>query len=443
MPVPGPHRALQGPGTAPGHYLAQFTDYERIAPPPNTFSLDRMRALLDALGHPESRWAAIHVAGTKGKGSTCALLASILRAAGVRVGLYTSPHLIALEERIQIDGRPVTASELSEALDALHPAIARVPSPPTYFEALTAAAFWLFAERAVDVAVLEVGLGGRLDATNVVDPLVSVVTPISWDHAEVLGPTVAAIAGEKAGIIKPGRPVVLAPQPPEALAVLRASAQEHRAPLVEVANSHWRVVDTTPDGQTIDLHTSRHRYPAIRLPLLGAHQAMNLATAVAALEQLPPERAVPEAAVARGAAEVVWPGRLQILERRPWVVVDGAQNAASAAALRTAVRALWPRQTIRLILGVSADKDLAGIAEALRPLSPAVIATQARHPRALAAGELAARLSRWFSTVGTAASVHEAVTQAARLAAPDDVILVTGSLFLIGELLAQAAAAHG
>ncbi|OGX41580.1 MAG: hypothetical protein A3C53_08425, partial [Omnitrophica WOR_2 bacterium RIFCSPHIGHO2_02_FULL_68_15] len=321
-----------------------------------------MRALMAALGHPERRWGAIHVAGTKGKGSTCALSAAILQAAGIRTGLYTSPHLVHLSERIQVDGRPVTAETLAAAVDAVRPSVAQLPSPPTYFEVLTAIAFWVFAEAGVELAVVEVGLGGRLDATNVVDPLVSVITPVSLDHTDLLGSTLTAIAREKAGIIKPGRPVVVAPQSPDALAVLKAVAEEQGAPCLEVAaRAQVRVLEASAEGQRVALRTAAGTSRTIALPLLGAHQADNLATAVTALESLPAPWAIADAAVAEGAARVVWPGRLQVLERRPWVVLDGAQNAASAAALRDAVRALWPARPVHLVLGLSANKDLDGV----------------------------------------------------------------------------------
>ena len=227
--------------------------------------------------------------------------------------------------------------------------------------------------------------------------------------------------------------------------MLKAVAEEQGAPCLEVAaRAQVRVLEASAEGQRVALRTAAGTSRTIALPLLGAHQADNLATAVTALESLPAPWAIADAAVAEGAARVVWPGRLQVLERRPWVVLDGAQNAASAAALRDAVRALWPARPVHLVLGLSANKDLDGVAAALRPLAASVVATQARHPRAMPAAALASRLWRWFPTVATAATVEEAVAQAARRAAPDDVVLVAGSLFLVGDLLsAREAALHG
>lgn len=422
-------------------FLQQFTNYEQVAiASSSALQLERMQALLAALDHPERRWPALHVAGTKGKGSTCAILASVLRAAGARVGLYTSPHLVSLRERIQPDGRWVTDAELAGAVEAVRPAVAGLTSPPTYFEVLTAMAFWLFARWAVDVAVVEVGLGGRLDATNVIDPLVSVITPISFDHVAVLGSTLGQIAGEKAGIIKPGRPIVMAPQPPDARAVVEQAARLQRSRLVEVG-AEIRVQRTgiSPDGQDLIVTTRRHRYSPLHFPLLGAHQTINLATAVAALEQLPSEWRVSPSAVAAGVAGTHWPGRLQVAERHPWLVLDGAQNAASAEALQRAVAELWPGRRIHLVLGISSDKDLDGVISALHLLAPAtVVATQADTPRALPAGALATRLRQRFPSVRAVPHVEEAIEAARRAAAADDVILVTGSFYVLGEYLRAA-----
>jgi len=437
-PLGAPARADASPRQGAVAYLDQFVNYEQATPASydGTFSLDTIRRLLTALGSPERRWPAIHVAGTKGKGSTCALMASILQAAGCRVGLYTSPHLVDLRERIQVDGQWVTEAELADAVEALRLAVESLETPPTWFEACTAMAFWLFARRQVEVAVIEVGLGGRLDATNVVESLVAVIAPISYDHTDVLGTTLAAIATEKAGIVKPGRPVVVAPQAPEVLAVIRRTAQARRAPCLEVAaRIQSRLDAASVSGQRVTLQTPRGVYPAISLPLLGAHQVTNLATAVTALEALPAPWTVTPAAVADGVACVRWPGRLQVVARRPWLVVDGAQNAASAAALRDAIRALWPGRRLHLIAGLSANKDVEGFAEALAPLGASVMATQAQVPRALPASRLAARLRPWFPMVETVDTVAEAVARARRRASPDDCLVVTGSFFVIGELL--------
>ena len=427
-------------------YLDQLTDYERLVPPApaGAFGLDRMQRLLDALGAPERQWPALHVAGTKGKGSTCALLAAILQAAGHRVGLYTSPHLVDPRERIQLNGRWVGEAELAEAVSAVREAASLIGTTPTYFEAYTAAAFWLFARWSVDAAVVEVGLGGRLDATNVLDPLVTVITPISLDHTDWLGTTVAAIAREKGGIIKPGRPVVVAPQPADALSALRGIAAARGAPWVsveEAARVETAVISV--EGQRVTVATPRRIYAEIALPLLGAHQRVNLATALLALEALPAPWAITEGAVAAGVAAVQWPGRLQIVARRPWIILDGAQNAASAAALRDAVRTWWPGCPIHLILGMSADKDVEGVARILAPLAASVTATQSRHARALPVPALSARLAPWCRDVQTADTVDEAVARVRQTCSREACIVVTGSFYLLGEFLRASPVAHG
>ncbi len=427
-------------------YLDQLPNYEQQMPSVSdgAFGLDRMRRLLGGLGAPERQWPSLHVAGTKGKGSTCALLAAILRAAGYRVGLYTSPHLIDPRERIQLNGRWVEEAELTEAVAAVREAATQLGETPTYFEAYTAAAFWLFARWSVEIAVVEVGLGGRLDATNVLDPLVTVITPISLDHTDVLGTTVTAIAREKTGIMKTGRPVVVAPQTDGVLSELRTVATARRAPWVEVQEAaRVETVAVSVEGQRVTIQTPRRTYPGITLPLLGAHQRVNLATALLALEALPDSWIISSGAVAAGVAAVQWPGRLQIVTRRPWVILDGAQNAASAAALAEAVRTLWPGHPVHLILGISSNKDVEGVAQALVSLVASVTATQSGHPRALPVRELAARLSPWYPAVSTAETVTEAVARLRQSCTEEACIVVTGSFYLLGELLSAVPISHG
>ena len=425
-------------------FLNQFVNYEETFPASyqGAFRLARMHRLLKALGSPEHQWPAIHVAGTKGKGSTCALMASVLHAAGHRVGLYTSPHLVSLRERIQLNGQWATEGDVIDACAAMQAAIDPREEPPSFFEVNTAMAFWLFARWGIEIAVVEVGLGGRLDATNVLKPLVSVVTPISRDHTDLLGSTLTEIAREKAGIIKPRHPVVVAPQADEAAEVLRAAAAAARVPVREVAQ--WvtaRPVESSVNGQRVLLRTLHRDYSALELPLLGSHQVVNLATAVTALETLPLEWRVPPEAVRGGVAQVHWPGRLQILERKPWVVIDGAQNAASSEALVEAVRTLWPGAPIHLIVGMSANKDVEGMARPLASLCDSVTVTQARVPRALPAAQLGLRLRPWFRAIEIVDSVGEAVARAKARSMLEDVILVTGSFYVIGELLQQGSGA--
>ena len=426
-------------------YLNQFVNYEQVMPVAGgePFSLRRMESLMETLWHPERQWASIHVAGTKGKGSTCAMLASILQAAGYRVGLYTSPHLVDLRERIQIDGIWIADDDLADAVESIRPAVEQLEDPPTFFEVLTAAAFWWFAWRQVQVAVIEVGLGGRLDATNVLDPLVSVLTPISYDHTALLGTTLQAIASEKAGIIKPFRPVVVAPQHRDAWDVIRPCATRLRAPCVAVdARVEWQAWGVEPEGQHLSLATPRRLYPALYLPLLGSHQAWNLATAVTALEMLPAEWMVKQDAVLEGVARVSWPGRFQIVDRHPWVVLDGAQNAASALALRDTVRSLWPDAAVHLVVGMSADKDVEGVAEALRPLTDSIVLTQASHPRAMPAARLAERFHPWFPRAEAVPDAGKAVDRLRARASDCDVVVITGSLFLVGEQLVHGLTHH-
>ena len=296
------------------------------------FELGRMRALMDYLGNPQEAYPIIHVAGTKGKGSTSALMASALTAAGYKTGLYTSPHLQDYVERIQIDGQPIPHARLVELVEEVKPAVAKIPALTT-FEITTALGLLYFARQKVDAAVIEVGLGGRLDATNVVTPRVSVITSLSYDHMAVLGNTLTLIAGEKAGIIKPGIPVVSSPQPEEALAVLEKVAAERNAPLTLVGRDvPFKPMEHSLDGQTLAiLNPSQEPYPKsviLRIPLLGAHQVVNAATAYTALQASGLN--LSEEDIRRGFADVRWPCRFEIVRREPPVVLDSAHNLDSS-----------------------------------------------------------------------------------------------------------------
>ncbi|MDP2952056.1 MAG: folylpolyglutamate synthase/dihydrofolate synthase family protein, partial [Chloroflexota bacterium] len=356
-------------------YLYSFTDWEKKpaqAYQASHFDLRRMEQLLALKDNPHRRAKTVHVAGTKGKGSIAAMVASVLRAAGYRTGVYTSPHLHTIRERVCVDGQMISEEDLASAVASLQPAVAAVEARAqfghlTTFEVLTALAFACFAERQVEWQVVEVGLGGRLDATNVVEPQVCVITPISRDHTEVLGPTLTHIAREKAGIIKGDCPVVASPQPQEALAVIRQVVEGHGADLVEVGKDvTWERMAFNLQGQSFQVWGRTGHY-YLTTPLMGAHQVENAATAVAALEALRDPK-VEAGSIAAGMARVDWPGRLEVLRKLPLVVADGAHNDASALRLREAVQESFQYRRLLLVLGTSSDKDIDGIVSALAPL---------------------------------------------------------------------------
>ncbi len=444
-------------------YLYSFVDYGAVRPAQYSaeiFDLQRMVRFLAALGDPQQQYPALHVAGTKGKGSVAALCASALRAGGYRTGFYSSPHLTDFGERIQMDGAYIPRAALAEIVEAMR---ARVPEHPgiTTFELTTALAFLYFAQAKVDLAVLEVGLGGRLDATNVVAPRVAVITSLSYDHTSLLGHTLTEIAGEKGGIIKPGVPVVTAPQPPEALAVLERLAAERGAPL-SVVGRDWlyRPVSQALDGQVFEIWSAREqqqlnalsaqghavawRPQALEIPLLGQHQVENAAVAYAALQALR-EQGLPlsAGAIQAGLSGVRWPGRFELLSRSPALVLDGAHNADSAQKLAATVREYFPGRRVTLIFGASSDKDVTGMLAAL--LAPGVgiervLLTQAVHPRAQDPDELSAVAQAHGVAAETWPTVAQAVETALRSAGPDDVILACGSLFIVAEARAAALA---
>ncbi len=399
-------------------FLDRFTDYERQAAvySPSTYNLDRMRRLVDALGHPERAFRSLHVAGTKGKGSVCHMAEAILREAGHRTGLYTSPHLVHMRERIRLDGRPVSEREFVRAMNRMERALRRLR--PTYFETMTAAAFVIFAARRVDYAVIEVGLGGRLDATNVITPVACAITTIDYDHQDKLGRTLAEIAREKAGILKPGVPVVSSPQRPAALREIRRLG-EPRIPIIR-ATAGKGVIKLTLAGSGV----------RCTLRALGIHQAANAGTAVALVEAAGAR--VTPGDVRRALAGVRLPGRIEVVRQRPWIVVDSGHNPVAARALAEAIRR-WPpgRRTI-LVFGASGDKDARRMLRSLGAADLAVF-TRASGPRAADPAGLARLWGRPALVVEDVAAALEVARAVAR---PDDRVVVTGSFYVAGEALA-------
>ena len=442
-------------------YIFNYVDYERRRSVPYTevaWDLDRARRVLHALGDPHQGLRYVHIAGSKGKGSTAANVDSILRAAGLRTGFYSSPHLHTFRERIRIDGQLIAQNDVVRLLEQCKPAIEAIPGITT-FEIMTVLALLHFAQQQVDWVVLEVGLGGRLDATNVVTPAVSVITPISLEHTALLGDTLGQIAREKAGIIKPGVPVVVAPQHAEALDVFEqvAAAQGSRL-IVAGRDWTWQSVIDRVDGQVFSVASAASPWPAgelmdLRTPLLGAHQLANAATAIAACAELRSQGApITAASLRRGLAAVHWPCRLEVLPvpdgRGGWaqadpgagattttLVLDSAHNDASARLLRAALAHYFPGQPLMLIIGVSNDKDVAGILAELLPGADAAILTRSRHPRAADPLELAPLAGRYLpgNRVSIAGSVAEALAWALDASGRGTVVCLTGSLFVAGE----------
>jgi dihydrofolate synthase/folylpolyglutamate synthase len=394
--------------------------------------LERIEALISALGHPEGRYALVQVGGTNGKGSVAAMLATMLKSAGRRVGLYTSPHLVSFRERIRVNGEAISEDAVADGVDALGTLVARLDA--TMFEATTALALDHFAREAVEVAVLEVGLGGRLDATTVGLPAVTVLTSIDFDHEEVLGSTLPAIAREKAAIIRAGV-AISAAQAPEAAAVIARRATETGVPLhVEGADLHVRVERRDLGGQVITCAGPGWKLERLGLGMLGAYQPGNALLAVAAAREV----GVADGPIREGLERVRWPGRFQVMGDGPWLVLDGAHNPAGARALAGSLSELFSGRPLTLIVGVLRDKNAAAILGALVPLASRVILTRSANPRSSTPEELRARLPSDAASVELAASVGEALAAAAPDSA-DVVTCVAGSLSLVGDALAHLA----
>jgi len=407
-----------------------------------------MEELLEQLGNPQRAYPSVHIAGTKGKGSTTAMVEAILRASGLRTGMYTSPHLHTFRERIRSQGEPISEEDLVVLAEEMLPVLESRPQV-SVFEAITALGMLYLARQQVDVGVFEVGLGGRLDATNVLTPLVSIITSISIDHVGVLGSTLEEIAREKAGIIKPNIPVVSAPQRPGALDVLRGVASGQHASLTVVDHDwYWRSLGPCDGGQRLAVyrrgHEARPEYPELDLPLMGRFQLENACTAVAAIEALR-ERGlgIADEAVRAGLAQVRWPGRLQVLSREPLIVVDGAHNAYSMSQLVQTLPECLPYDRLVLIFGAGRAHNPATILDEILPSVTRAYVTQAAHPKVESAEILFGVVQQAGVDTEICATPLEALGEAVRTARPGDLILATGSLFLVAEVMSAWAEMNG
>ena len=406
------------------------------------FGLSNSVRLMELMGNPHLSFRSVHIAGTNGKGSTSAFLAGVLQAAGYRVGLYTSPHLVSFTERIRINGMQVSEERVVELAERVRRRYDGVLSreggdllTPTFFEVTTAMAFTCFAEERVDIAVVEAGMGGRLDSTNVIAPLVSVITNIDLEHTEYLGTTLGQIAAEKAGIIKAGVPVVTGATQPEVLAVIEQQALAAGAAVFRMPRDFGAERVAAGRTQEFDYRGITTRLPHIRIGMLGRHQVGNACLALAAAECIGRAGlAVPEAALRAGLEQAVWEGRLERVAQGPDIYLDGAHNPASARVLADAVREL-KRGYGRLIMvvGMLKDKDRRGILEQLAPLADRLIVTRPNYSRALEVETLAAEIASMHGDIAVAGTVAEAIDLARREARGDDMILITGSLYTVGD----------
>lgn len=404
--------------------------------------LEPMRALMNELGNPHQQLVCIHIAGSNGKGSVAAMLEAMLRAQGYRTGLYTSPHLVHFNERIQIDREPIGDEELVQLIEEVEQAAGRLPSlghrDVTFFEFATALAFLHFARRKVDVAVIETGMGGRLDATNVIVPAISIITSISLEHMAYLGDTVAKIAGEKAGIIKRGRPVIVGNVPDEAIAVIRSKAQAEGAPIrvaSELISVQPRPVSL--DGQKAVFSSANCDYGTMRIGLAGIHQVGNASMAIAAAECLERDIGLPVStdAIKRGLADVYWPARLQMLEPDPPVILDGAHNPEAARALASWLRKAAGNRPVGMIASFLTDKDPSGFMSEFDRLVLRLWLVPLQTERAMPVDEMQQRIPR-FPRVDVMPGLPEALGDAKRWANSEGgIVLVTGSLYLAGEVL--------
>jgi dihydrofolate synthase/folylpolyglutamate synthase len=428
-------------------YLRQFINYEssqRVPYDTEHYNLASFEDFLQSLGAPHRAFPSVHIAGSKGKGSTAAMVAAILSQAGLRTGLFTQPHLVTIRERTQIDRQLISQEDFAALVTELRDHIETALPPKarrfrTFFELTTALTFLYFARQQVDIAVVEVGLGGRLDTTNVLTPQVAVLTPIGLEHTHILGDTLAAIAGEKAGIIKPQSHVVSAPQAPEVVEVFEKRCQSQRASLLLAGRDFaWQVVETTWQGSRWHFDGDGLHLTDLFVALPGQHQAANAAVALTVAAQLRQQGwPLSEQYLRQGLVTVRWEGRLELLGRAPWVVLDAAHTIESAQCLRDALTTLFPHERLLLVLGMAADKKVAEILAVLAPVTHEAIVTRFGNPRAYDPQRLSDILRQHSVPALLASDPAAALALARTRATPADLICVTGSLMLIGELKAH------
>ncbi len=425
------------------HYLDSLINYEKIpdfAVHKRFLNLQRMRDLLDLLGDPHKSLKAIHITGTKGKGSTAAMIASILTSGDLKVGLYTSPHLISPRERIRIGKEMIGEERFAQLIFQIKIAVEKIKASlsPTFFEVYTCLAFLYFFLERVDIAVIEVGMGGRWDATNVINPLIGVVTQISLDHMKELGGNLLDITKEKAGIIKRKINIVSSPQNPSVLSLLEKICREREARIYKIGKEvTFESLSSGKEGQTFKVNGIKRFYPDLFIPLIGKHQIINASTAIAVVELIEEEGIfICRESIKQGLKKVYWPARVEILPQKPIFIVDCAHNRASAEALAQCLREIFPQKKIILILAILKNKDVEGIGKALCPLGDTIIVTKVNSPRALALDKLSAQIKKYcYSNPLIEKDISSAIAKATNLAEKEDIICITGSVYLAGEAL--------
>ncbi|MSQ31678.1 MAG: bifunctional folylpolyglutamate synthase/dihydrofolate synthase [Dehalococcoidia bacterium] len=424
-------------------YVLRLVNYEQTSPAAYSaehFNLKRMVSLMAKLGNPHIGPLTVHVAGTKGKGSCSAMSASILRTTGFKTGLYTSPHLLSICERMKIDDRNISQASFARIASLISPFVEKTNKEGmenvTTFEMLTAMAFVWFHENHVEAQVLEVGLGGRLDATNVCQPDVCIITSLSLDHTDVLGSALSAIAREKAGIIKPGVPVVSSPQQPEALAELEQVAKQKRSTLTRVEDLvSWEPLEATVKGQSFSL-IKKSVKRKFWIPLLGRHQIENASTVIEAMTILSAKnKKVTQEAISEGLKSVKWPGRLQIISEKPYVVLDGAHNDYSMGCLVDSIEQYFKHKKVITIVGFSANKNIEGMAKQIKRFDGQVFVTKSTHPRAADLTQVKSFFSKQGIKVTKFDDIRSAFATASKKAKKDDLILITGSLFIVANAM--------